>query len=462
MLDLSKRAAYVLLMLLIILSTLLAVALVTRTNNDSSAVNTSVQPTGTFASSGSARPTTIPSPNVPLVIKLNDTDPVSDKIKHVMVLMLENRSFDSFFGSLKSNGWPHVNGLTGEESNVLADGTMGKVRSVTSVVEHHDPIDSVTVQIYGKKGSVQGQTPDMSGFALDDLTLVSRQTTIEDAFGVTFGYHTQTTIPVAYSIANDFSIIDDYHSSVPGPTFPNRHFLHCATALGLTDNTELPGGLDCETIYGKLNEKGISWRVYSSDAHPTVFRYKQFGQPLFAANVFNFDEFLKDAKLGNFAQFTYLDPNEFNADYHPPFNTKGGEAYLKQVYDAIRNSPAWNDTLLLITFDEHGGFYDHVPPPTNVPIPDNSKVYPPSGDFAFERLGVRVPAILVSPWIPQGRVFRSGSDTRHFEHSSIAATLKKFYNWDGFLTKRDAWAMSFHSSINYLDTPRTDCISNAG
>ncbi|KAJ3316224.1 hypothetical protein HDV06_004005, partial [Boothiomyces sp. JEL0866] len=232
-----------------------------------------------------------------------------------------------------SNGWPHVNGLTGEESNALKDGTVGKVKPVNSNVEHHDPnhsVNSVTVQIYGQSGAVRGLTPNMNGFALDDLTLISRQTTIEDALGVTFGYHTETTIPVAYSIAKDFSLIDDYHASVPGPTFPNRHFLHCATALGLTDNTELPNGLDCETIYGKMNEKGISWKVYSSDQHPTVFRYKQVRQSSFAANVYNFDQFLNDAKQGNFAQFTYLDPNEYNADYHPPSNTKGGEAYLKQ------------------------------------------------------------------------------------------------------------------------------------
>ncbi|KAJ3321229.1 hypothetical protein HDV06_004454 [Boothiomyces sp. JEL0866] len=454
----SNRLAYVLLTFLIAISITLAVVLISHETPNSNAKvgNTTSTTTGTFTDS---------TPNIPLVLHLNDSDPVQAKVKHVMVLVLENRSFDNVFGNLKSNGWPHINGLNGGESNILQNGKVAKVRPASSIFEHHDPnhsIDSVTVQIYGEKGAVKGKTPTMGGFALDDMTLISRQTTLEDAFGVTFGYHTPETLPVLHSIANDFSLIDDYFSSVPGPTYANRHFLHCATALGYTDYTVPSDGLDCETIFGKLTDKGVSWKVYSSDQHPTVFRYKQGRQPSFAANVFDFDEFLKDAKQGTFPQFTFLDPNTFNADYHPPSNTKGGEAYLKQVYDAIRNSPAWNDTLLLITFDEHGGFYDHVPPPTSVPIPDGSKVYPPSGDFAFERLGVRVPAILVSPWVPKGRVFRSGIEGRNFEHSSVAATLKRFYNWDGFLTKRDAWAMSFHSVLNYLDSPRPDCITSSG
>ena len=131
---------------------------------------------------------------------------------------------------------------------------------------------------------------------------------------------------------------------------------------------------------------------------------------------------------------------------------------MKNVYETLRASPQWESTLLIVTYDEHGGHYDHVKPPINVPIPDGSKVSPKFGDFAFDRLGVRVPALLISPWIPKGSVFRSGVEGRHIEHSSISATLKRKFNLDNFLTKRDEWALSLHSATNYVQKPRNDCV----
>jgi phospholipase C len=123
-------------------------------------------------------------------------------------------------------------------------------------------------------------------------------------------------------------------------------------------------------------------------------------------------------------------------------------------------SPAWNETALLITYDEHGGFYDHVPPPTNVPTPDEASEKSSSG-FKFDRLGVRVPTILVSPWVEKGGVVSYGQSGEIFEHSSIAATIRKMFGLDNFLTMRDAWAATF-DYVFERGTYRDDCLPAFG
>ncbi|GAA0144856.1 phospholipase [Lithospermum erythrorhizon] len=136
--------------------------------------------------------------------------------------------------------------------------------------------------------------------------------------------------------------------------------------------------------------------------------------------------------------------------------------FVKEVYETLRSSPQWNETLMVITYDEHGGFYDHVPTPVSgVPSPDDIVGQEPF-NFKFDRLGVRVPTIMVSPWIKKGTVVHgpNGSpfNTSEFEHSSIPATVKKIFNLTSpFLTKRDAWAGSFEFLVQSLNEPRTDC-----
>ncbi|KAJ3253907.1 hypothetical protein HK103_007641 [Boothiomyces macroporosus] len=333
------------------------------------------------------------------------------------------------------------------------------------MLEQFDPghaVGDITTQIYGSCCSAKNLLPTMMGFGLNAQSAANKPVPISTALATTFGYHTNDSVPVITTIANEYSLIDDWFASVPGPTFPNRHFLHCATSLGLTDNRQLKYGLPCKTIYKNLDEKNISYRIYHAQGDSTTLVYYNLtSSPSFKPKLLPFHQFVSDIKSGNISQFTYLDPDLSGADYHPPAHTAAGEAYVKQVYDAVRNSPVWNETLLLITFDEHGGFYDHVPPPNNVPPPDNSTVHPPSGDFAFERLGVRVPTILISPWVPKGHVFRSSYDNRNFEHSSVSATLKRFFGLNNYLTNRDAWAVSFHSVTSGLKTPRTDCMPTA-
>ena len=150
-----------------------------------------------------------------------------------------------------------------------------------------------------------------------------------------------------------------------------------------------------------------------------------------------------------------IDPS-LEENEHPPTNLRVGDAFLGKVYNAVRNSPAWKETVLVITFDEHGGFYDPVPPPFNVPRPDDSPLNRPVSHFNFDRLGPRVPTIIVSPFVQRGGIVSQGADGRIFEHSSIPATIKKLFGLSNFLTKRDAWAATFDNVIS-LQAPRSDC-----
>ena len=151
------------------------------------------------------------------------------------------------------------------------------------------------------------------------------------------------------------------------------------------------------------------------------------------------------------------------SDEHPPHDVVLGEYLIANVYEALRASPLWERTLLIVTFDEHGGFYDHVPTPLlNVPNPDGKDSTDPP--FNFDRLGVRVPTIMVSPWIAAGTVINEPNENQvsaqpgsRWEHSSVSASLKEMFNLPDFLTNRDTWAASFASTIVNLSKPRTDC-----
>jgi len=174
--------------------------------------------------------------------------------------------------------------------------------------------------------------------------------------------------------------------------------------------------------------------------------------------------------------FTWVEPSYFDtpefpaSDQHPDHDVSVGDQLIKDVYDAVRNSPLWEKTALIITYDEHGGFFDHVAPAENIPSPDG--IDSTDDPFDFTRLGVRIPTVVVSPWIPKGSVFhgvdptpdKNGNVPGQYEHSSLAATVvhKLFQPKDGkhrqqFLTKRDAWAAPFDWVFDLLSAPRTDC-----
>ncbi|KAJ8329097.1 hypothetical protein O5D80_003046 [Batrachochytrium dendrobatidis] len=250
---------------------------------------------------------------------------------------------------------------------------------------------------------------------------------------------------------------NDLWTSVPGPTYPNRHFFHCATAAGYTANNGAFLGVPCRTIYENMADHGNSYKFYSPQLKSTPLLYRNLRNIYNWMRIKNMSTFFEDARAGSLPQYSFIDPDWLKNDNHPPNNLHAGEQYVKDIYEAIRAGPQWQNTVFVLTYDENGGFYDHVAPPTCVPRPDNINPDSNVGDFQFDRLGPRVPTIIISPYVSKGAVYHSDDTSRFFEHSSIPATLKKLFNLPNFLTPRDAAALVFDDVIS-LSKPRTDCI----
>eukprot|EP01004_Peranema_trichophorum_P003240 NODE_2239_length_1644_cov_65.666009_g1918_i0.p1 GENE.NODE_2239_length_1644_cov_65.666009_g1918_i0~~NODE_2239_length_1644_cov_65.666009_g1918_i0.p1 ORF type:complete len:511 (-),score=107.12 NODE_2239_length_1644_cov_65.666009_g1918_i0:111-1538(-) len=223
-----------------------------------------------------------------------------------------------------------------------------------------------------------------------------------------------------------------------------------------------------KTFFDQVSAAGMTWRNYYNDTPWELFMEGLAHHP---ENLQSLEQFFKDAREGTLPNYAWINPlsginittGVGSNDQHPDHDIAAGEQFYKDVYEALRSSPQWNETLFIITFDEHGGFYDHVPTPLNVPPPgDGEKSYPDEG-FLFDRLGIRIPTILISPWIPKGTVISGPPESQkpfpnsEYELTSIMATTRKLLNMDPTpLTKRDAWAATFEHVLS-LKTPRKDC-----
>lgn len=280
-------------------------------------------------------------------------------------------------------------------------------------------------------------------------------------------------MPVTNALAENFVLFDRWFAAVPGPTNPNRAYLTSGTCNGhgSNDNSYLDSSLPQKSIFQQLTEKNISWINYQNTTEsspsflPDALFYEWTAKSgKGESNVLPIDQFYKDAKAGTLPQFTWINPE--CCDYmsmHPKSPINMGENFMKGIYDAIRGSPQWKDTLFILTWDEHGGFADHVPPPTGVP-PGDSITYTekaPDGQdytFGFDRLGIRVPAMLISPWVGKGVVQnRPSFGFGEFSHTSILKFVSELWDLD-ILTPRVEWSPSFGNLITNQfrhDTPRT-------
>jgi phospholipase C len=203
------------------------------------------------------------------------------------------------------------------------------------------------------------------------------------------------------------------------------------------------------------------------DMVTTTWLFEKMKKPEFLDRFKPFADFHEDCKKGTLPAYSLVEPRFFSNDLfpandqHPSAHTIwDGELLLKEIYESLRASPLWEKSALLITYDEHGGLYDHVPSPQKgIPNPDGINSNDSCCIFNFTRLGIRVPTILVSPWVEKGSVehyAKGPTPTSHYEHSSLPATLKKMFGLKSYLTKRDEWAGTFDHLFNRT-TPRTDC-----
>ncbi|XP_027337768.1 non-specific phospholipase C1 [Abrus precatorius] len=392
---------------------------------------------------------------------------IAGPIKTVVVIVMENRSFDHVLGWLKSTR-PDIDGLTGSESNRISasDPSSPEIRvSDDALFIDSDPghsFQAIREQIFGSNDSSAKPAP-MNGFAQQAESMVNGMSKT-----VMSGFRPEI-LPVYTKLVNHFGLFDKWFASVPASTQPNRFYVHSATSHGAMSNVrkDLIQGFPQKTIFDSLNENGLNFGIYYQNIPATLF-FKSLRKLKNSVKFHNYKlKFKKHAKKGKLPNYVVVEQRYFDVDLfpanddHPSHDVAVGQMFVKEVYEILRKSPQWKEMAILITYDEHGGFYDHVPTPVEgVPNPDGI-IGPPPYYFRFDRLGVRVPTILISPWIEKGTVIHEPDGPTpysQYEHSSIPATVKKLFNLkSNFLTKRDAWAGTFEKYFNIRDTPRDDC-----
>jgi phospholipase C len=445
-------------------------------------------------------------------------------VEHIVVLCLENRSFDHMLGFLDHpakadfdgllNGGPFDNAGFRGAPRVAA--TPGAKKVLPFGPDHSH--DAVMLQL-GAKGTGPARTVSNDGFVvsyerkcrgmdparLDGLIgpvlnwwQSGKQKTARKANGcgpLVMLCQSPAHIPALSTLALQFAVCDQWFCSVPGETWPNRNYLHAATSDGETD-IEIRGYTN-PTIFELIEDHGASWRIYHDDT-PQVWAFPAlWDTPERHKNWYSFDHFAGHCAAGDLPSYSFIEPNHrpplhtldrnpslggtpgVSDSQHPENNLVSVAAYEKfdghattdfargdqliaSVYEALRGNPElFAKTMLLITYDEHGGLYDHRPPPTDVPAPGGDRGPGAAAlhaiwhrrvqKFDFRMLGPRVPAVVISPLIEPGTVSHQVHD-----HASVPATLRALFAPGAKpLTKRDAWSPTFHG-LATRDTPRTD------
>ncbi len=403
-----------------------------------------------------------------------------DQIQHVFVLMLENRSFDHLLGysglagTDAATGLPaSIDGLTGTEQNMV-DGVAYPVTEPADYTLSVDPsheFPDVLCQLAGA-GAVYppgGSYPaiDNSGYAVSyaDACIKARQPI---APGEILKCYSASQLPVLTALATEFAVCDNWHAALPGPTWPNRMFVHAASSAGLDHSPSAAEIALWESVSGFsfpngdifdriAARNGMRWRAYAGDLFPMISALKG----ITLGDVRQYDHFASDLEGPFPYNYVFIEPSyNLLRDYkgstsqHPLDDVRLGEGLIKSTYEAIRNSSLWQNSLLIVTWDEHGGFYDHAIPPSAVAPGDTqpSTGYNKYG-FTFEQYGPRVPGIVVSPWIPRQTI-----DHRLYDHSSVPATLEALFGLAP-MTARDAAANHLLPLLSLAearqDAPRT-------
>jgi phospholipase C len=416
--------------------------------------------------------------------------------KYVFTLMLENRSFDHMLGLSGISGNDlnaaptTINGLSGDPAQYANqyNGTTytagGGAPLCMPVGPAHDFKD-VYEQLAGPDQVPQPSnnfvypTPQNTGFVANYAKQIAKHNaTGADPGDVMKCFVSQDTLPVLHALASEFVVCDNWFSSMPGPTWPNRFFAHAASSGGLDHS---PGPLSMGdgyafepfkfqhgTIFQRLQRQNLYWAVLSGFWLPQSFAMDGMRDYWHSDRLRFMDDF--DALLTTLGQqqsggYVFIEPDYgdiINDTYrcgtsqHAVDDVTRGEWLLKLVYEKLRNSPLWTQSALIITWDEHGGFYDHVPPPPgrspgDQTTNDDNNQY----GFKFDRLGVRVPALVVSPLTDRNLI-----DHRQHDHATILSTLEAVFNLGGGLTDRDSQefaAIATLAMLFTLDSARSDC-----
>ncbi len=259
--------------------------------------------------------------------------------------------------------------------------------------------------------------------------------------------YSSDSIPVLSKLAMEYTLFDNWRSSVPGPTWPNRFFVHATTSHGYCDDDFRIYSM--EPIYKRLTDKGISWKIYHNDLIAQSWAIEYVASHL--GNSKRLDNLFADLENNSLPQYSFIEPNyhtfaisgEQN-DMHPDSDVGAGDNLVNSIFQALTKSPYWSTSALIITFDEHGGIYDHVSPQVPLPQPDDYEEI--KYKYKFDISGLRVPTIVVSPFVKSGFV-----DHNLYDHTSILKTIEERFALDA-LTKRDANARSFSDVFSEVPT----------
>ncbi|MDQ3982775.1 MAG: phosphoesterase [Actinomycetota bacterium] len=407
------------------------------------------------------------------------------QVDHIFVLMLENRSFDHMYAFSRITGI----GIDGQPTSIDAAGPgdtntnplNGQPVPVNAPADFalknvdidppHEFRDAL-VTLCGP-GAVYdpavGYPPiDNSGFVANYLD--SGGASAERAMSC----FSPEQLPVLTTLAREFAICDTWFSSLPGPTWPNRFFAMAASSGGLDDSPSTADVVTSVTVNGyrfyngtifdRLDDRCIEWKVVEGDEFPVAFALNGMNLNALQGRFQDFDQFVTAVQSPGYGpKFVFIEPqygeSTFGAtgpgDYtcgnsmHPLDDVTRGERLIKDTYEAIRNSPHWERSVLIVTFDEHGGFYDHAWPPAATPPGDVAVDDYDHHGFKFDQLGVRVPALVISPHVARGVI-----DHTTYDHTSILATVERNFGLRA-LTKRDAGAADTLHLLS-LESPRTD------
>ena len=412
-------------------------------------------------------------------------------IQHVFVLMLENRAFDHMLGfsaitgtDVNTGAQRAIEGAAGSNDfqgvpinpTTEADFKLNKPPDV-------DPGHEFANTVVALCGAGVTYPPGGAYPAIHNSGFIANYAQSKDGPPADptkiMKCYSEARVPIITALAREFAVCDAWFSSLPGPTWPNRFFMHAASSGGLDDS---PSGLSSfgntafdgytfnnGTIFDRLEDACIEWRVFAGDSFPVTLALSGMTLNELDGRIHDFDEFAEAVNEADYsAAYTFIEPDYGNdlppsaEDFtcgnsqHPLDDITRGERLIKNVYETIRNSPHWNDSLLLITYDEHGGFYDHVEPPPVTPpgdgVSDADNVF---NHFTFDRLGVRVPAVVISPLIERNRI-----DGTTYDHSSLLATVEAVFGLKA-LTARDGTASNLLKLLTRA-TPRGNAPAELG
>lgn len=344
--------------------------------------------------------------------------PGTTPIERVIVLMKENHAFDNYFGTFP--------GADGIPSNVtLPDGAAG------TTSPHWIDGTSTPDLPHDRQAMIESYDNGRN-----DLFASVAEATGAGLGNVSVGYYDARQLGAYWSLAGNFTLADRYFASMLGPTIPNRFYSVAGQAGGLTSDAVPAGGIEMTTIFDQLQARGISWRYYgdrSLVSKPIPLYIPHIASdPSLASNVVPLDQLMTDIASGNLPSVTYIDPkgefpSQLDRSEHPPGDVTVGEAWTTSVVDAVMASPMWPTTAILLTWDESGGFYDHVPPP----------------QVDAWGYGFRVPMIVVSPFAKRHFI-----DSEVMDHTSVLKLIAT--NWSlPPLTPREANASDMLSAFSF-------------